>query len=153
MSKFGIFLGLSLTSGLFASQVDSTLRPIGTRLVSLSNVALVNGDRVEEVELVVRGASFDSVRIPLDWNFDVEAPISGVANLKASAAHGVGMPFTFGAFRRFATLAIYDYGEWNAPLNVTGSVTVLNDGKERILQLKQENIILEKPNQSKDSAP
>src|ERR1700722_757978 len=116
MSKIRILVALAFTSALYCSPDDATLRPVALRVVSLKNVVLEEGDRIEEVELEVRGASFDAAHIPLDWNFDIEAPISGVATLKASAAHGVGMPFTVSAFQRFVTLAIYDYGQWNAPL-------------------------------------
>jgi hypothetical protein len=153
MSKIGILIAFVMCSSLLGAQSDTILKPVGFRIVSIKSVALAKGDRIEEVELVVKGASFELAHVPIDWNFDIEAPISGVATLKASAAHGVGMPFTFSGFQQFITLALYDYGEFNMPLSVTGTVTIYNDGKERTLTLKPENIALELPNQSKDPTP
>jgi len=153
MRKIGMLASLLLSAAMCPSQGNGTLSPVGYRVVSLKGVPLERGDRIEEIELTVAGASFDSAHIPIDWSFNIGVPISGVATLKASAAHGVGMPFTFSGFQRFVTLALYDYGEWNAPLAISGKVTLYNDGAERTIDLKKENIVVEKSNQSPDPTP
>jgi hypothetical protein len=147
MRKPYFLVAVVLSVALYASGDDDTFKPVRLRQVSLRNVSLVEGDRIAAIELVIGGASFDSVHIPIDWNFDIGAPISGVATLKANAAHGVGMPFTLLPFQRFVTLAFYDYGKWSSPFTIKATIVLYNGDKERTIELRKTNIALEEPNQ------
>jgi hypothetical protein len=150
MRVFLLIVCLSLTGAAVAA-TDTFLRPVRVLEVSLRNVPLEEGERIAEIEMEVRGASFSVVRLPIDWSMEVGAPVSGVAVLKGLAAHGVGMPFTTAEFQRFVTLAIYDYGQFNSPLTIKAKLVLYHHDKrtgdsERTLDLACENLALEEPN-------
>jgi len=140
-----LFLG-----GAAMAAIDTPMKPIRVQEVSLRNVPLNEGERIAAVEVEVSGASFSAVRVPIDWGFDVGAPVSGIAVLKGEAAHGVGMPFTTMEFQRFLTLALYDYGQFSAPFTIKAKLTLYRYDKkagesERTIEVPTDSIVLEEP--------
>ena len=141
-----------LMCSLAAAQRDTLIKPVRLRDLSLQKVPLKEGERIASIEVEVAGASFSSVHIPVDWSFDVGAPVSCVALLKGEAAHGVGMPFTTDAFQRFLTLAFYEYGYKQRQFSIKVKLGLyLHDAEkgesERVIELLPESIALNEPNQ------
>lgn len=142
-----MLLGFLLLGGIAVAAIDTPLRPAQLRDVSLQRVPLVEGERIASIEVEVAGASFDTVHVPIDWSFDVGAPVSGVAVLKGAATHGVGMPFTTGEFQRFLRLAVYDDGYEPPKFSIKVKLGLyLNETKkgesERLIELSPECIVL-----------
>jgi hypothetical protein len=147
MKKLLVFL---LLCSVAVSSKETPLKPVRVRELSLQQVPLKEGERIASVEVQVAGASFSSVRIPIDWSFEVGAPVSGVAVLKGAAAHGVGMPFTADEFQRFVTLAFYEHGFPQGEFSIKVKLGLyLNDQKkgesERVIELSAGSIILSEP--------
>jgi len=142
-----------LLCSVAAAAKDTLLKPVRLREMSLQKVPLREGERIASIEVELAGASFSVVRIPVDWSFEVSAPVSGIAVLKGEAAHGVGMPFTTEEFQRFATLAFYDYGSPQREFSVKVKLGLfLYDQKkresERMIELLPECVVLNEPNQA-----
>jgi hypothetical protein len=133
---------------LFADRINE-----GERTLSIVNLPLGEGERVQEVHLQAYGAYFISVRFPVDWSVEIVAPTSGVASLNAEAAHGVAMPFTFSGFTHFAVLEPFA----NCPLSIKGSVVLYRHDKagretERTVELNMDRLLVSGSNQSPDPA-
>jgi hypothetical protein len=92
-----------LCAGRLAA-VDLPNSADGERTVSLTYVALNQGERISEVHLQLSGVWVVSVHLPVDWSFKVGGPVSGIASVDAEANHGIGMPFTTDCLRNIVTV-------------------------------------------------
>jgi hypothetical protein len=141
------FFASLLISVVAVTAQTTPLKPVRLQALSLQNVALKEGERIASIEVEVSGASFRNVRIPIDWSFDVAAPISGVAVLKGEAAHGVGMLFSTGEFQRFLCLASYGSEQRQFGIKVRLGLyrndPVQHRESETVLEIPAECIVLE----------
>ena len=145
--------GLQVLSTIASAAVDTNAVGV-ERYVSLQNVPLHEGERVEEVHLQVSGAWIVTVCAPIDWTFTVGTPISGVANVDCEAGHGVAMPYAVNEFRRFVRIIPYKSG---VP-QVSGRIVLYTHSasgreSERALELGNGTIELTGSNQSPDPTP
>jgi hypothetical protein len=151
------FLAFLLLCSAAVSAKDTLLKPAHLRDVSLQKLPLKEGERIASIEVTAVGASFINVHIPIDWSFEIGAPVSGVAVLKGEAAHGVGMLFTADEFQRFVTLAFCDHETPPRESSIKVKLGVFFFDRntkwesERVIELSPESIVLKGPTQP--SAP
>lgn len=113
---------------------------------------LGEGERISSIEVEAAGSRITSVHIPTDWNFEVNGPVSDVAELNGEAAHGIGMPSTTNDFQRFLTLAFYDDGVKHRPFSITVKFGLFlydrNKKREstRTIEVPPKDIVLEETN-------
>jgi hypothetical protein len=107
--------------------------------VSITEVPLVDGQRISEVELTVSGGIVRSVHnVPPDWTVTVHGPRSGVSSVEAVAGHGVSYHTDCQAFARFITVQ----QAWSN-MTVTGTATLSTRGAESEYPLTETNITME----------
>ena len=119
--------------------------------LSLRKVPLREGERIASIEVVAAGGRFTDLRIPIDWGFDVGAPVSGVSTLRGTAAHGVGMPFRTDDFQRFVRVIFSARPDLSVKVRLGLYLYDPKKGEsERTIELAPESIALEAPNQSSE---
>ena len=110
-----------------------------SRLVSITEIPLVDGQRISGVELTVCGGIVRAVNnVPPDWTVTVHGPRSGVSSVEAVAGHGVSYHTDCRAFARFISVQ----PAWSN-MTVTGTATLSTRGAESAYPLSETNITME----------